>query len=105
MIHRIAAWLAYRVNIARPLADMLRRRFRMSKYHARKSSPQSRDQHGNSRPYPVICPPGGASIVQVKAAPAGIFGEVSNKGGNSLPANRAVQVRFENAHEKCASTA
>lgn len=79
MIHRVAAWLAYRVIIARPLADVLHRRFRMSKYHARKSSPQSRDQRGNSSPYSFICPSGGTRIVRAKAAPAGAYRKIINK--------------------------
>ncbi len=76
MIHRVVAWLAYRVIIARPLADVLHRRFRMSKYHARKSSPQSRDQRGNSSPYCLIWPPGRPCAVQPKTAPAGAYGEI-----------------------------
>jgi len=87
MIHRVVAWLAYRVIIARPLADVLHRRFRMSKYHARKSSPQSRDQRGNSSPYCLIWPPGGSCVEQPKAPPTGAYGEIIKK--EEQPARRS----------------
>ncbi|MFJ9452674.1 hypothetical protein [Herbaspirillum sp. NPDC101397] len=72
----------------------------MSKYHARKSSLQSRDQHGNSSPYCVICPPGGTCVVQVKAAPPGACSKIINKDKQLVCESRCASSRARECARK-----